>query len=761
MVALLAGLASLATPFVIICTIVLFISWMSGGGKKTNNAAKPSGDGAVKPESPAIGSPKPKNPNTGLNVLLISGASLVVFALMSFVNEVDGALVPPTVIGLTLISFGIGAYLYKSKEFLKPLAVTLILLSLASFPFLYYAYTNMSLSDHVSGVLSTLSTFIAMAVACVLMKSRALAYLAYIWLGAVFYALVPHEWKPSAKDYVYLLVPILMSFPPMIAFSSRAKWLPVYMRHAARTISYVVIPFVGLAFLENIESGLGSRPDSPFLASAIVILSFVYYFLWAKYSKNRVFTYIWRGLLQLSVLMLTYDILRMLVIPDRYTYGINANMKPGDGVISEAVSRLILYIVETVSFMAQAVVTFISNRKDKISKVGERIFGIISMVGIIFASISFASSSAVFSSQLPLSVYITGVILSSAICGVLGIAFAKHFKAVYWAIATSFCVILLPLYLNAVVYSSTYVAFLSGWAQFGYYAITTLLFGGSYLILQKLNKKQVLAFSAISVSASGLILIITAISLSSAYLGWLIVTSAVACIALASKSKGAIESTVHLGAITLSSFICFAFDHLALSGKTLAQITDHTTIKVLIYIHFIAAAFMVLSYWRERSIAVKPRFNVGYYLLSIVVLYLALVNRPISGNLMPAVIFLAEQAAFMIYGMIKERDYLAWSALVGIVLDILILSDSYGWLAMGGIGLLLLMVATWKLTRNHQKEQRKIEAQKAEPIEQIKKPKEAEIKQIEDSRAIPSDGKKDEARKTEVALDESASENKE
>ncbi len=754
-----AGLLELG---LVVGAIVVAIISISNSTKKPSAppaqsgvAPAQGGDGPTKigPITPVI-QPKPKNPNSGLNILTFLGGALLVWATMMFVAETDGAAVPPTIITLTLLTYIVGIFLYKKAPFLKPVAMTFTVASLLIFPFLFFAFTNMGLDEHVSGILSTISTFIALTLSSTILPNRVLPYFAYIWLGAVAYALVPDSWE-SERLYIYYLVPLLMAFPAMYAWVKRVKWLPVHWRHAARSFAYGIIPLLILPFLALLA--VASHPYTadeipPFICTIFGAIVCCFYGLWWTWSKQRNCIYPVRIAVQVTALSLIYEsIIRFggYEATNSYYYHYTPYSQ---------LDALTLYIATSFSFIAQFVLGIIIKDKNQFGRIFDRIVAIVSFVAIISCAGAFSTGD----SQVDNILLMTSCLLVGAM-GVIQSIFEKNSL---WAIATIISLLIVPVSADDLLESDV-----EDIVYCVYYSIATLIFAGSYAFLRKNGRVQALIMSLIGTSLAGLMSIGVSSSLDVTFVGWAVLSLALGIIALIDNNKVILEVSAYSAIITIATLVGYVFDSITLQAPVASsshtsyhEFTDYVT--AIIIVHIVTYGIMAVGYWRERARRYKVRFAIGYYSFSLIALIFAAGGIDSYSTIIPAVLYLVQQAIFIVMSVMRRYEWLTWSALVAIIFDIFLLMSDYGWLSVAIVGLLLIFIAAWKMTQNHRKgqgnggnlgggsSQNQIapSAPEQKPIEPIEKPVKEPIEPIEKS------GEKTiiATEKTDVTIEESS-----
>lgn len=747
---------ALIQPIVAIAIVLIIIN--SSKNKPTQPIAGAAGNNSPAAQPAPAVQPKKSNPNSGLNVLTFLGGALLVIATMMFVNQTDGAAVPPTIITLTLLTFTAGAILYKKTPFLKPVAITFTVVSLLIFPFLYYAYSNMGLDDHTSGVLSTISTFIALTVSSYLMKNRVLPYFAYAWLAAIIFALAPEK-MGDERTYIYLLTPMVLAFPPMIAWTTKAKWLPVHWRHAAHSYSYAIMPFITYLFLcglAAIASGDGNGIP-PFLLTIMAAIGTCFYGLWWKFSSNHRCVMFLRVCVQLFALAFVYECIQNFTnFGDSYNYYYRTTS-------TDHVTQMLTFYVATVfSFVAQYAFGLIIRAKDKFERGFENVLTIAAMIGILAPCVIFESGNDRVSCVLGLT--------SSILVGAMGIIQAVRAKNSIWAIASCVSLIAMPIALEVGGLTISETAYCA------YYSIVSVAIAASYAILRKFGRIPALVTTVISVTLTCLFVIGLAIDIEIPFIGWLIVTLSLGIIALVDNNKILLEASAYLATITVVAIVSYIFENLTILEPVKEQIGDKSAyrymerenmadyIATVLNLHVISYGLMLVGLWLERAKRFKVRFALGYYFFSLTVLIAALAGVAEYNWVIPAALFLVQQAIFIVLSVIRRYEWLTWSALVAIIFDIFILMADYGWLSLAAVGLVLIFVAAWKMTQNHNKGlnapdtklEPKTEAQK--PIEPIEKPKKAPVEKPDDeAKIISMEAEKPESvEKADIIVEESS-----
>ncbi len=664
-----------------------------------------------------------KDQNTGINILLVMGSILIIWAVMTFVNEADKSLVPPVVITMTLLSFGAGAFLYKKVDYLRPVAMAFLYISLAIFPFLYYAYADMGLSDHIAGVFSTISSFAAFALTTWLTKNRMIAYFAYAWVGAIIYALVPEKASIDVHAWVYVLTPMIMAFPPMIAWTTRAKWLPICCRHAARTLAYAVMPIMGIVF-----GALAETNEVVGLSSVMLIIATFFYGLWWYNTKKSNYLYITRALAHAALIFMAVDACA-LALGNTVSFADLTEECWGYLCADYTAQSYIVAGVWIACAAAQALIGIVFQPRDEKAKKIEIGIAVASIIAILFAPVLFNIDE---TGNTALIAYLFCDIIAAG----LGLLWAIRSRKMAFAVFASASVLLAPIQLSSQGLEINESLLL------GYYAVAGLAAAGAYLLLRKINDKQAISFSVVTASIAGLIAVSIASDNSVTFIGWFIAMIPFAILAAIRHDKNLAEATVYLGACTLCSLIDYstrdAISRVDYNYRVKYDLLE--TIVTTVNVHILCGSLMGVALFRERG-KEKVRLAIGYYGLTVVTFFTALYANLDLHSVGLAILYLAEQAFFMIYGVMKQKGWMTWSALVAMIFDILALSRNYGSLGMAAVGFLLLLVAGWKISENHRKDQgqNKVEIKKDEELEKISAPDKAEMTKIAEKTEDKSD----------------------
>ena len=168
-------------------------------------------------------------------------------------------------------------------------------------------------------------------------------------------------------------------------------------------------------------------------------------------------------------------------------------------------------------------------------------------------------------------------------------------------------------------------------------------------------------------------------------------------------------------------------------------------------------ALLAVSFWKERGInsdLKRWRFLAGYILLSLSLLVIGWNGE--GYWMLPSLI---AQVAFLVYSVFKDKSWLVWTTIAVLAISMISLSGGYIYVWFGVLGIVLILIVVWRLTKLNAQKQRE-EAKQAivaetsqKEVQAVETPKEDNAPKEEDvqKEAAPADDapKEEDSPKTE------------
>lgn len=248
-----------------------------------------------------------KNP-TGLNILLYVGCFLIIASLTSYVSSVDEALVPPIVLSITLLALIASILIFKFVKFLKPSSYAFNISALVMFLFWIPSLEALGLEYDSAALASFFFSTVAGIISAAIFKHRALWYAPAISIiGLIITALntLSIEFGLDSILALYGTVVVFMALGISLRYlwKSKASWLPVQIRHAVRTFSFV---YPALAFFFTLVA-LDDIEKYPFVLTIFTALLSFYILLDSILFKKKSFMSILRICLSAVCITLAID----------------------------------------------------------------------------------------------------------------------------------------------------------------------------------------------------------------------------------------------------------------------------------------------------------------------------------------------------------------------------------------------------------------------------------------------------------------------
>ena len=643
--------------------------------------------------------PKKMNPYTKYNILLICGSVFIVFAIVSFMNTVDSTLVAPTVIALTLLFYALGVAIYKTIDYLKPVGLTFIYTATAVFPFWVIALCSCGIDVQSAWIICSIISFAAFTGTAILTRTKILPFLSYLWLLVIAWACTPSG-NSTLRNYWIYLVPIVMSFVPILLYYLRPTWLPRNFRLATKVSAFGLYPILffwslSLYFLPNAAISM------PILRTLIALSAVIYALVfWSKECKHgwlMACRFTMQGLLCACVA----DIINFSIFDEFSTTAPIYNNGYNWLNLTSDSAKFIICTVWVVSCLAQALVSLYSSKKSKrIAKI-EQAAEIIALIGI------FITPALLASCNNKTGIGIVSLIVDLALVA-LGIAYTKFNKNILWGIATLIGAALIPSALSTGLIDTW-----SNQENLLYYALYGALTLLAYSYLYKRQPKETEALTVISLIVASLIVLICACDLGYPELGWLIISLFLAGFGYLRKSPNLLEASIYGASLCLYSLIGTLMDTTA-SPDYYERLSYSRRVTALdaVRCYIIPAALLGVSYWRERNIKTDSsrwRLILGYIILS-----LSLIVLGTGGNSEWLLLSAVTQVGFLVFAAMTSRDWLIWSSIIIIVINMLTVTGSFTWMGFAVIGIALIGIVIWQMSKQNK-------AKRSEELERSKK----------------------------------------
>ena len=626
----------------------------------TNNTPAPT-----TPQTPAP--VKAKDPYKGYNIALYVGSAFIIIAAFFFASTAGEYFIAPTLLTITTILYLAGIGLYKSVDYLKPVAKAFSISGLAMVLFWPFAFATIGFSDEVSGFISCLIFTIMSYATALVFNEYLLGYLSYLSTFALVVSFQSLLHIGTGSYYVLGIGWMIISMAIAALWYNRVTWLPIPFRKATRSLSRLTTPLICSFFALSCLT----IHDAPFAATLVFVLALAqfWYGYMKDHSANKVLAI--RFMIQASIYALVYDLLSV------------APMKTGSFALG-----LTLFIT---SSMQLAYSLFIDRPKNAIAA-NENAMTIIAVFGLLWSTTFFGSLSGAQQAVVR--------IISYAVIAGFGIGLSYKHKRAGWLTLPFLAALILPLELGLNIFNPRWTE----WAYMGAYSLISVLFTVIYAGIRNFKNQQDEVFNVVFGSTFIALLAVVSVCFyeKATAIGWLIATIILLAQVFIRGKKELYEIPLYTGALCLYAASNEIFgnimNHHAIFGPA-GQELD--LIRSVVGVHILAAAPAIAAFWKEREKKYAGRAIAAYYMLSIVVLFDAWIFRIAYDSIGLALFFLVEQVLLMIVGIIWHRDWLTNSAIVFSFLVVFYMSTGYGYLWLFVIGLALITGVVMKLTHAH------------------------------------------------------------
>ncbi len=682
--------------------VVLFLLINDSKKKKANTSSATAtahgennaSDSAVEPTPVSAAPPtppKPADPYKKWNILLYIGSFLLVMAMIIFMNSADDSLVAPTAITLTLLFYIGGIILFKAVPYLKSVGKSFVYTASAVFPFWVISFMTLGMSTQSSWIVASAISLTVFILNALIFKSKVMATFSYIWLFVLAWSLTPGS-GDTIGVYWVMLAPMVLGLIPTLLWLCRPKWLPVTFRRPTQAFGMVLTPLFAIASTVSfvVED---FAINYPFLRSIVIAFLLVYVVLhWLRERKYGFFAF-GRIVAQLLVCAIFADILN-------YSYS------PFSASESAVITVAVVWLV---GFLAQSLIALFIPKKNPTAVMAEHGVQIISLIGILVTPI--------------LTSYLNDIslieVLVYASVSILGVAYALIYKNVFWTIATLVGLLLIPATAtNLIDFAST------NWFLVAYFTIYGLLALLGYKFFVKKQSVPSFWLALIAILVAGSVVIAASAEENFIEIGWLTLTVLLTLLGFLSNKRWLYELAVYSGALCVFSLvgtvggavvraniqsaarICRPSDMYGggctLPDTSLGKNAELAISTIRAYV--IPIALLAVSFWKERDEKTffrKWRFLLGYTVLSISLLVIGW-----TGGVYWMLPSLITQVAFLVYSVFKDKTWLVWTAITLIAISMLSMYGGHIYIWLGVIGIVLIMIVVWRLTKLNKQKQR-------------------------------------------------------
>ncbi len=621
----------------------------------------------------------PKDNTKSLNILLYIGVFLIISAMMAFISNADTDLIAPTVIAITLVAYIAGVALYKTVDYLRPVAKSFILTALIIFPLWVFAFEAMHIAWHTSFMLSTLFTMLALGVTTFVLESQSLAYFFYAWVIIFGWSVIPEEIGRDAT-YWYYLIPALLSFAPQLMWLMRVKWLPIPLRKATKAYGTGLMPIVATCALPLfLVSGIGK--DLPLLRLMVFGMFFIYFFLQWFHEHKEGSVMGMRAAGQLLLFALLADIL-------------NYSLLDSFSTKADFTVCVVMAIVWALSFLIQNIISLFAHHEDKELADVEHIIEVASIIAILATPALCNNLDASAQAIVRIVVYL--------IVAALGVVYSLVRRNVDWTLATLAGLFLIPFQIGSQLAQPVW----DGWGYAVCYAIISCLILVGYAFLRHIQEKESLTVAAIGLVISDLIVIMSTLDVRYASVGWAFSAITFVIFGLLSREKIMYELAIWMASFSIYSLAGEVY------RATEPQIGDKAfgvsgyqdqrlAVLSAVRIHTLALAPIVTSIWQERKqTAFRTRLFLAYLILTGGMYSLGVIGHyGLDDHVGYTIMFLFEQLAFLIAAALMRCKWMNVCSIVGVLIGAFHLTGGFNYVWLGIAGVALIAFVTWQLSK--------------------------------------------------------------
>ena len=710
----LIGLLGGYTWPLIVGIIIVLLIYRDNRKRKVGNKKVADGytDVAEFVKQPTTKPPKVKNPYAGINAMLLAGSALLVVAAIMFTNSANDKLVAPVSIALTLAFYALGIFIYKKFDYLKIVGIAFTYISLATFPFWVIPFQFFGMSWHCAWIWASIISFAVFILTAYIYKSKIPVYFAYIWLFIIAWSCTP-EWSVPESGinlpvYWLYISSAVVAMIPAILWRAKPQWLPMYFRKPTKEFAAGFMPAVA-----TFSVWLFAVPNTllyiPFLRTIMVCFLVAWITLyWAMSHSYNLFVGI-RFLAQALLLTVTMDALNFSLMTSKLSG------------LSEK-SQLGIITVWLVSFLAQTMLSLFLPKKTKEVEKAERVAEVCSLIGI------FTTPLLTYSLVDPVGATVRLIVC--LVIAILGISYAAVHKDMRWTVATVMALFIARLSIAGSMVSNSWNA----WIDLLYFTAIGGVIVLVYYFFRKYNEKNAFSLMITEFVICAITIIASAHSADYTELGWLIVSLYLALIGFMSNKAILYEFSVISGAFclyslagTVGEFVLPESAQKCITGPlsfmkpcrgaAASSYTNWIAGINVVRSFIIGGAFTILGIIKERKLEQnkRVRFFLGYVVMSI---GLYAVGITAGGHWMA--FCLAVQVAYLIYAAMNDIEWLIWVTIIAMPICALSLTGGFTYIWFGILGLTLIGVVIWRLSKINQARLRAQAASQHAPAE--KKP---------------------------------------
>ena len=766
LIGLFSGLISLA--IILAPVVVIIILLVNDNKKKKVNANSAvtanteNGQATMKPAAEPVplnaappAPPKPVDPYKKWNILLYLGSFLLVMAMILFISNEDDSLVAPTAIILTLLFYLGGIALFKTVPYLKSVGKSFAYTASAVFPFWVISFTTFGLTEQVAWIVASIISLSVFIIDSLIFKSKVTAAFAYIWLFVLTWSCTPSG-NAVFATYWAILAPMVLSLVPTLLWLGKPGWLPVSFRKATQIFGMVLTPLFSAVL--SFTFFISGFPEShPFLRSLIVAILLVYALLhWLKGQKYGFFVFA-RLVAQLLIFTVVADILQYTFFDYSPYYSYYATG------VNETTSIMIA-IVWLTGCLAQSLIALFIPKKNDTAIRAEHAMEVISLAGILVTP--------ALTYNLENGALIQLLILSFV--SILGVIYSAVHKNILWSIATLIGLLLIPTVLSD-LFEIRYM----NWLLVAYFAVYGLLALLGYAASRKRQPLHSFVLTLVEVIIAGFVVVVASADENFVEIGWLTLAVLFTIFGYLSGKNWLYELAIYSGALCVFSLVGTVGGAIAKANAPAYEIRTNcmndyytrtncidsrpsfaenaelaiSTVRAFV----MPIALLAVSFWKERGInsdLKRWRFLAGYILLSLSLLVIGWNGE--GYWMLPSLI---AQVAFLVYSVFKDKSWLVWTTIAVLAISMISLSGGYIYVWFGVLGIVLILIVVWRLTKLNAQKQRE-EAKQAivaetsqKEVQAVEAPKEGNTPKEGDvqKEAAPVDDapKKEDSPKTE------------
>ena len=713
LIGLFSGLISLA--IILAPVVVIIILLVNDNKKKKVNANSAvaanteNGQATMKPAAEPVplnaappAPPKPVDPYKKWNILLYLGSFLLVMAMILFISNEDDSLVAPTAIILTLLFYLGGIALFKTVPYLKSVGKSFAYTASAVFPFWVISFTTFGLTEQVAWIVASIISLSVFIIDSLIFKSKVTAAFAYIWLFVLTWSCTPSG-NAVFATYWAILAPMVLSLVPTLLWLGKPGWLPVSFRKATQIFGMVLTPLFSAVL--SFTFFISDFPEShPFLRSLIVAILLVYALLhWLKGQKYGFFVFA-RLVAQLLIFTVVADVLQYTFFDYSPYYSYYATG------VNETTSIMVA-IVWLTGCLAQSLIALFIPKKNDTAIRAEHAMEVISLAGILVTP--------ALTYNLENGALIQLLILSFV--SILGVIYSAVHKNILWSIATLIGLLLIPTVLSD-LFEIRYM----NWLLVAYFAVYGLLALLGYAASRKRQPLHSFVLTLVEVIIAGFVVVVASADENFVEIGWLTLAVLFTIFGYLSGKNWLYELAIYSGALCVFSLVGTVGGAIAKANAPAYEIRTNcmndyytrtncidsrpsfaenaelaiSTVRAFV----MPIALLAVSFWKERGInsdLKRWRFLAGYVLLSLSLLVIGWNGE--GYWMLPSLI---AQVAFLVYSVFKDKSWLVWTTIAVLAISMISLSGGYIYVWFGVLGIVLILIVVWRLTKLNAQKQR-------------------------------------------------------